>query len=63
MHELACMLIQQLLLLRACVRDCPSDRHRAKQIKACGGAWLLTEVHGGARKRTKDDIVAAKAVA
>ena len=35
----------------------------AKQIKACGGAWLLKEVHGGARKRTKDNIAAAKAVA
>ena len=35
----------------------------AKQIKACGGARLLKEVHGGARKRTKDDIAAAKAVA
>jgi hypothetical protein len=35
----------------------------AKQIKACGGARLLKEVHGGACKRTKDDIAAAKAVA
>ena len=34
----------------------------AKQIKACGGAWPMKEVHGGARKRTKDDIAAAKAV-
>ena len=33
----------------------------AKQIKAIGGAKLKKEAHGGARKRTKDDIAAAKA--
>ena len=32
----------------------------AKQIKAIGGAKLKKEAHGGARKRTKDNIAAAK---
>ena len=33
----------------------------AKQTKAIGGAKLKKEAHGGAHKRTKDDIAAAKA--
>ena len=33
----------------------------AKQINGIDGAKLKKEVHGGARKRTKDDIAAAKA--
>ena len=46
--------------VRMCVRV-GARTTRARARVAIGGAKLKKEAHGGARKRTKDDIAAAKA--